>query len=657
MKGYGTLMKRKIQKTVLYLVFLEGGIGLISGSTALADSLPTYKLDNVIITASRIEDRIVDTPADVYIITDREIGERHYQSVGEALDNVPGVTVKQSGFAGSDQHVLINGDDRVVVLIDGRRLNLDKGTYGRSGLDMSLIPSPEFIEKIEILKGAGSSLYGSDAAAGVINIITKSGSGKTKVTVDMNTGSWGTHNYYTSVSGKEKKTGYFLTLKKSSQDYVYYKNAKTNQNKKWPNSSNDTQSAIFKLDQQIGSDQLLTLYFSHLFKDGKKPYQAPESGPYYFKPNSWGTDLNNDISLKYTWNKSKKNAGFVQIYKNYYAGNFMDEGTHTEYGEKKEGIDLQQNFALGRKHEFISGLEWRQSTVDSPASYNDSKGKINTKAIYLQDIWTIDQSWSFTLGARYDKHNYFGDKTTLHAAVNKKFNKDNRAYFSWGQVFNAPQANDLFYYMPGGYGYGVYMGNPNLKPEEGNVYTLGYDSQVDKKTSAGMSLFYSDIKNAINWAAVDANNPFGDWTVSNVDKLKKRGLSVYLNHQFNNNWSTDFNYTYIKSEKSESGSEYNRDFNIPPNQYKFGIKYNKNKWDAELYGRAANGASDRKYSDASWLTLDFATRYKVDKNINIYAKIYNLTNVAYAENGGTSNGNYNYPMPGRSFLIGMQYSF
>ena len=87
------------------------------------------------------------------------------------------------------------------------------------------------------------------------------------------------------------------------------------------------------------------------------------------------------------------------------------------------------------------------------------------------------------------------------------------------------------------------------------------------------------------------------------------------------------------------------------------ISFNKDKWDAELYGRGASGADKSKYVDSKYLTLDFSLQYKVQKDYKIYAKAYNLTNASYAETGGVSNGKYSFPMPGRSFLIGMEYAF
>lgn len=99
-----------------------------------------FNLDEYVVTATRSENKIVDTPANISLITKDDFEKKNYQSVSQALEDVPGVIVKRSGFAGGDQHIFLNGDDRVLIMVDGRRLNQDKGTSGRSGFDITNLP-------------------------------------------------------------------------------------------------------------------------------------------------------------------------------------------------------------------------------------------------------------------------------------------------------------------------------------------------------------------------------------------------------------------------------------------------------------------------------------------------------------------------------------
>lgn len=159
-------------------------------------------------------------------------------------------------------------------------------------------------------------------------------------------------------------------------------------------------------------------------------------------------------------------------------------------------------------------------------------------------------------------------------------------------------------------------------------------------------------------AALDPNNFLSDWTVANVAKQKKRGMEFNVKYKLTDEFSINGSYTYVKVEEdNKDGNGFKRNTNVSPNQYKIGISFNKDKWDAELYGRGASGADKSKYVDSKYLTLDLSLQYKVQKDYKIYAKAYNLTNASYAETGGVSNGKYSFPMPGRSFLIGMEYAF
>lgn len=638
-------------------MYPTGGAVVHAEETADDATLLGFNLDQIVVTATRTNNKLVDTPANVSIVDSEIIERRNYQTVVEALNDVPGVIMKRSGFGGDDNHIYLNGDDRVLVMVDGRRLNKDTGTSGRSGFDMTNLPSPEFIERIEILKGAGTSLYGSDAAGGVVNIITKSAK-RNYIKLNVNAGSWGTENYNLAASAKVGKTGVYVTAAKSRQDYVKFTEATTKRHRKWPNSANEMTNATVKIDQEIGHDQVATFYFEHSFKEGRKPYYAPDLGGWNtLYPNDYGKDLNNNVALKYQWGTNSSNKGFVQIYRNYYAGTFMNNGVYSKYSERKDGFEAQQTIKLAKNNTLTGGIEWRDSKIEQPATYNGLVPNIINKAVFLQDSWEFAPTWLLNAGVRYDKHNYFGHKTTLSAAVNKKFNENSHAYFSWGQIFNAPQGNDLFYYSDGG-GWGDMLGNPNLKPETGDVFTIGYDTNINDKTQIGINAFYSRIKDAINWAPVDPTYMTSfDWTVNNVDKQKRRGMEINFKHQISDKLSVNGSYAYVRVENSNNGAAYVRDANIVPNQYKIGISYQDKKLGAELYGRGGSGASANSYVDSSYLTLDFSLQYKIKPTWKIYAKGYNLTNASYAERGGRSGNRNNFPAYGRCFLFGTEYTF
>lgn len=651
---------KKLSKGMLMAALICGTISVLPyGAVAHAEevvddaALQAFTLDQIVVTATRMEKKLVDTGANVSVVTSEEFEKKNYQTVTEALENVPGVLVKRNGGEWSNSYIYLNGDDRVLVLVDGRRLNQEKGmNSGRGGLDFMHLPAPEIIERIEIVKGGGSALYGSDAVGGVINIITKRAN-KTTGKINVNTGSWGTQNYRGMVSFKKGKTGVTVTGSKQKQDYTKYRDAATGSTDRWPNSSSKTVTATVKIEQEIGNDQLATLYFDHSNRKADQPGGIPAY--YYFSPSAWSHEINNNFSGKYEWGLKSGNLGYLQFYRNHYSGDFFD-GVLSRYYETKDGIDIKQKFKINNTNDLVAGFDWKRSKVNNLTAYTEEK-KLTTYAFYLEDNLRFADTWSLTGGLRYDHHNYFGHKTTGTISLNKKFNEDAHAFISWGQVFNAPQGNDLFYYTDS---WGMKMlGNPNLKPESGYVWTAGYDGKISNQTTLGINAFYSDLKDAIKWAPVDPTYMTSwDWTVKNVAKQKKRGMEINIRHKFNDDLTLRASYTHTKvEENNNNGAGFVRDANIMPNHYLLGVDYSKGKFDSALDCRIGSGGDLANYYGSHYFTMDLSMQYSPEKSYKIYFKGYNLTNTSYAERAGLTGRSYTYPMGSRMFLIGAEYSF
>ena len=206
---------KKMSKGMLMTALICGAVYL--GNTPVyASELQEFALDEYVVTAARTETKLVDTPANISVVDAQTIEERHYQDVSEVLKDVPGANVLDSGAGAFEKKIMLNGDERVLILVDGRRLNQDMGTMSRSSFDMNQLPDVSLIERVEVLKGAGGALYGSDAVGGVVNIITKKANKNFgKVSVAM--GSMGAEDYSAMYSIKEGKTGVTVAASKYEQ--------------------------------------------------------------------------------------------------------------------------------------------------------------------------------------------------------------------------------------------------------------------------------------------------------------------------------------------------------------------------------------------------------------------------------------------------------
>lgn len=617
------------------MVSLLAGTTVVWGGTVFAqEDLQEFALEDMVVTATRTESKMVDVPVNTTVISAEKIADRHYLDVADALKDVPGANVLDTGVGAGEKKVVLNGDDRVLVLVDGKRVNFDMGAAsGRSSYDLKMLPDVSLIERIEVVKGHGGALYGSDAVGGVVNIITKKmdhSYGK----VSMGFGSNQARDAKAMYTVKEGKTGVMVAASKYKQGYYKYKDVADKTTKRWNKDSDyENEKVSLKIAQELTDTSNLEFEYNYTKADGNVPYGSATTQ---------SDKKTNNFGLKYDWLLKDKDAGYVQLYYNKYK--FLSSST---LEEKDKGFEVQQAITASENNKLVVGASYRNAEASNDgrnyaAKYNE---KINNKAIFVSDQWEFIPSWTLDTGVRYDKHSTAGSKTTWSAGLNKKFDENSHAYFNWEQVFKAPTLDDLYYNVPG------MTGNPDLNPEKGDTWTVGYGTRIADKTDVNISYFQSDLEDAIGWS-----NKSGAWHPENVNKQKKNGMELSINHELNDNWNLEASYTHVRV-RNDYGMGYLRDTNFIPNMYRFGVRYHDDLWNADLFLRGGSGADKSAYVDSKYMTLDMSVAYKATKDLSFYAKGYNLFNKAYAESAGVNGGTYTYPAQGRRFIIGAEYTF
>ena len=647
--------KKNALRNAILLSLLVGATAVYSPAVMAAEAVNEeameFAMEEYVVTASRTQTAKVDTPANVSTIDAAKIESRRYQDVAEALKDVPGATIVDTGTGAYEKKVMLNGDERVLVLVDGRRVNLDMGTMTRASFDLNQLPDVSQIERIEVVKGHGGSLYGSDAVGGVINIITKKmdhNYGKVSMAFGSNQARDGKAMY----TIKEGKTGISVNASKYKQGYYKYKDAATKSTNRWPGQSEYTNEKVgLKINQELSDTSSIEVGYDFSKFDGHNPT--------FLHGTSSIDKKTNNIYAKYDWTINDNDQGYLNIYRNELKYEFQGN-----MEERDLGFEAQQAISTSDTNKVVIGASYRKADVSNEKSYKGEKN-INNKAIFVNDIWDFAETWSLNAGARYDKHSTAGSKTTLSAGLNKKFDDNSHAYINWGQVFKAPTIDDLYYYYEDSYYDTVSKGNPNLKPEKGDTFTIGYGTKIKEKTDVSISYFQSKIEDAIDWSS----DIYGDYTPENVKKQKKNGFELSIDHKLNDNWDLTASYTYVRVRNDNNyGLGYVRDANYLPNTYRFGVRYHDEKWNADLMMRAASGGDTtegldydlnkkQKYIDSSYVTFDLAASYKASNAWTIFAKGYNLLNKAYAECASATNGHYDYPAQSRRFIVGAEYSF
>ena len=505
--------------------------------------------------------------------------------------------------------------------------------------------------------------------------------------ISLGFGSFGAEDKKIMYSAKQGKTGVTVSASQYEQDYYKYRDHKTDTTKRWEGPTDfENKKFSIHLNQELTDTANLSVGFDYSKYEGMSPTlpwypdgvdeQKIDYGVYRQDKET------KNIYAKYDWVINGNDQGYVQVYHNELEYNNVSTVNYVYnwYGtppsreesasfgsmkEKVNGLDIQQAFTTSDTNKLVVGASWRESDVTAKGDNTYDEGIDNT-AIFVSDTWEFAPTWTLNAGIRYDDHSHAGDDTTMSAGLNKKLDDDSHVYVNWSEVFRAPTTDDLFYEgtMAGG---GKMKGNPNLKPETGDTWTIGYATKFNYKTDFAINYFESDLKDAINW---EWDSSWTNRYVENVEQQKKRGMELSLSHKLNDNVSVNASYTYLRVEDYDNGS-YVRDRNYSPNAYRLGVNYKDGKWDTNVWLRAVSGCDtivtpgsstmsnlpESRYLDDSYITVDMAITYKASDNLSIYAKGYNLFNEAYTDYVGTTNGSYNSPAQSRRFIIGAEYKF
>ncbi|HEY3426559.1 MAG TPA: TonB-dependent receptor [Negativicutes bacterium] len=657
-------MKRK-QKQRIAGILLSGAV-LLSGPVVFAADEQEFSLDEYVVTASRMPVKKTETAASVTVITREEIEKSGAVSVADILKNTT-VTIQNDRTASVPT---INGDVRVLVLVDGREVNWKGGGMhmGQSGANLDYLPGVDSIERIEIVRGPASALYGSDAVGGVINIITRKSSGPS-TRYGAEAGSWGLRRYKLTTEDKAGSFSYRINFERERQDDYHFKSGYSGAKDETAiNTALDQDKVNFRLDKDFGNDRSLTLTIDHT--DGRKGFNVmPDYKAYIdsgggtnYLANIENAYVENNVNITYHWNQGEKANNFIRLYRNYLT---YDYNNHMNmyypdyyfnglsYTNQADGAEWQQTWQLSDTSTLLGGASWRQVTADSVeypipflgvSGYNYNDKKISNRAFFLENNWHLPQNWSLAAGVRYDDYTLFGDKTTARITANRELNETTNIYASWGQIFKTPFIADV-------YGGGFMVPNLNLRPETGDVVTLGMNTRLAEGTELQASIFSSRLNNALDYISVGTNQ----YQWKNVAELKRRGLDLSLKRRLSPQWQVTAGYSYVKVE--EQGATEREEFNNnEPHGYRLGLQYGQDKWDADFTLRGATGRNLQAFSSSDYWVADLGVNYKVNPATRVYLKVYNLTDQAYELHGsyGDASGFTGlYPMAGRQVVFGI----
>ena len=650
----GISMNRKILAASLAVLSLSGGAFCVE-----AADMPVYTLDGIVVTASRVPEKKIDSNADVSVVTAKEIEEKHYDDVSEAVRHVPGVNI--SNYGGSSQNystngIYINGSPNVVVMVDGVRKNIN-GITGNVA-NLGDLVNMDSIDHIEVLKGSASTLYGSDAQGGVINIITRQPKdNEVKTTVRMSFGNEDKEKYTLYNEGREGNL--FWTVEAGKELMGDFKDG-------WGRRVINHLNANHynaKIGYDLGNDSSIVFNYSKY----KSDYTRPDSGSNDTAADKGKKD-NDSISLQYKAKINDRLSNQFSVYRNRttFKDNYNLAGSyHTlwDMAMKTTGVSDQLTYRLN-KQTIIGGFDWYKDEITHyhnifPYGMVEAVPDgihVSDTAFYLQDKIDITDQWNITPGVRYDHHSQFGSHTSPSLSIGYKQNENTNYYLNYKTFFVAP---NLYQMYAGDPVYQTY-GNKNLKPETGYTFEFGVNHQFNDTLSGTFNVFHTYAHNMINYD-YDMETSVGAY--KNMDRANINGFNLNLNKEFSRHWSTYVGYTYMHMN-AQKDENINNDGSIPESTLNVGVTYKADKFNASLDGRGVMNRYGKKAHPemrdyANYWVWDVAANYQFAKGATLFARVNNIFDQFYTDVGSSygPDTQHWYSAPGRNFEIGMQFTF
>lgn len=542
---------------------------LISGGLSFAEEQPqpVHSLDEIVVTGTKTQHTLKDVPVETVVLNREDIKAVNAENVMGVLNTIPGIHMAnhEDVFGTYTWRATMGGlpfdSGYALVLIDGERVMGcgASGGMGEYGIGLNQIPV-NMIERIEVVKGPGSALYGSDAMAGVINIITRKIPKNPSGTAGMSYGRYNVKRENADGS-KEDAPGHRVM----NQSYISYGD---------------------KINERTG----YLFYYNYEGADDVAATPLPSERHSFMGKVESKMGNNVDMSLKYEAGEYNKEAGSSSRYEenrglaakadiqinpehmfNISAYTYTWDFTHgapgSSNGYKVGDVgynhgEVQYTWDMANKNIFTAGVEMLQQGIDytiinSNGSLVVVDKTVDVNSLYLQDEIKLGEALTMVAGARYDDHSTFGDELNPKFSLMYKPLENTTVRASAGKSFKSPTIRQLYYSSP--YQHSTYytQSNPDLKPEKAIGYTAGIE-QCFFENRVVMNLGYTrnDVKDMVvdeDTGTLYSGLPLR--TYRNVKKANIESLEFMCRARFSSIFSFLLSYTYMNTENEETGAD------------------------------------------------------------------------------------------------------
>ncbi|HUW05189.1 MAG TPA: TonB-dependent receptor [Williamwhitmania sp.] len=605
-----------------------------------------YDIQNVVVTATKTERALSETPVITQVIPAKIIQQTAVPSVASLIElAVPGVEVAQADN-GTSLKVQGLSPQYTLFLVDGNRIAGDtKGDIDYSRLNLVNI------DHIEFVRGATSTLYGSNAIGGVFNIITRKPNTPFEATVLSRFGAYGDRNVGAYVGSKVGRLGIDGVYDYKSTNGYDLQPDVPGKTLEASNSHSYTQNVFYNLTPRLEISGKATYYTKKLDHSSPSSYDQRNNDFSYSGKLGWM--LGKDGKLDASWLSDR-----YKTYNLIPQPNGSDDQS-IQYDNRYYEARSQYSTSIGSFQKVVAGLDGVTEKLNSPRDSITNRSYSNMEA-FIQDEVRLSYSLSLIAGGRFVHNSAFGNHATYQANLMYKISKFSfRGGFGTG--YRTPGLKDLYiqYRIPSGYPLFIY-GNPNLTPENSNYLNFSVEYSV-AKFNTSLSAYRNNITNMISDQFVGVNNGVNDYTYANYGKVEVRGIDYLMSFRLNHSFGVSGGYSFIYSEDKSTGlqmfgtrkhsARLNFDYNFAKGYYSLNanlqVKY-LGKMEQEYFDQATYQSYPIMLSD--YFMANLAVSQTFYTQLTLTVGIDNLFDY-------TDKTHLSTYSPGRTFFVGLRYDF
>jgi vitamin B12 transporter len=615
---------------------LLAGTALFFAETGLAQTQGSTKGPGVVVTATRVPTDPARIASSTTVITAEEIERRQLRSVPELLQAVPGLAVVQSGGTGQITSVFSRGaeSNHTLFLINGVEA-ADPSSNATFSIEHLLVGD---IERVEVIRGPQSVLYGSDAIGAVVNIITKRGAGAPSMVGKLEGGSFGTISGSAGVSGAEGALDYAVSANRFHTDGV---SAFSKRIGGGENDAYDNLGATANLGYR--ASELLTLrgFAKLLSADVEFDEFGNEAGPHIDSRHAFGQAEAELNLLDGLWVPT---LGLSATHVNRETKDALFGG---EFTGSKIKLDLQNDFYVSDQHTITIGGESEWDHGEGRGGFPVFDEDLRNQALYAQDQFAFWNRLFGTIGARLDHHSEFGSEVTWRIAPAYLIHETGtKLKASYGTGFKAPSLEDLF----GGDGTGFIAGNPDLQPEKSRGWDAGFEQSLfEDRLSFGSTYFRNEIEDLITIVSFTAPPPIQP---ENVSEAETWGIESFIAVTPVETVTLRLDHTWLKTRDQQGNADLLR---RPEHKLNLDVSYRPTEkvtlsFDVLYVGKREDVnavAPFGRVKEDPYTVVSLSGSWQVRSNLRLFGRVENLLDEDYEDPSG-------FGQPGIGVFAGLE---